>query len=71
MSSHLVIGSRGSRLALWQAEWARKTLLEYRPDLQIEIEVIKTKGDRILDAPISKIGGKGVFTSLNNSQIHS
>ncbi len=58
----VVIGSRGSRLALWQAAWARETLLASRPDLQIEVEVIKTKGDRILDAPFSEIGGKGVFT---------
>ena len=74
MDTRVVIGSRGSRLALWQAEWARKALLRYRPDLRIEIEVIRTRGDRILNAPFSDlparaasrtqagIGGKGVFT---------
>ncbi len=62
MAKHLVIGSRGSRLALWQAEWARKGLLERRSDLTVEIQVIRTKGDRISNAPFSAIGGKGVFT---------
>ena len=62
MGTRVVIGSRGSRLALWQAEWARKALLRYRPDLRIDIEVIRTRGDRMLNAPFPEIGGKGVFT---------
>ena len=58
----LKIGSRGSPLALWQAEWARSTLQGAIPGLEVDIEVIHTKGDRVLNAPFSQIGGKGVFT---------
>lgn len=56
------IGSRGSRLALVQAEWVRDRVAERHPDLRVEIEVINTKGDKILDAPLAKIGDKGLFT---------
>src|ERR1041385_4544758 len=58
MSRQLVIGSRGSKLALWQAEQARDALL---PQLDVRIEVIKTTGD-VKSDPLSIIGGKGVFT---------
>ena len=58
----LTIGSRGSPLALWQAEWARSTLIGGLPGIEVDIEVIHTKGDRILNAPFAQIGGKGVFT---------
>src|ERR1043165_5133872 len=58
MSRQLVIGSRGSKLALWQAEQARHALL---PQLDVRIEVIKTTGD-VKSDPLSVIGGKGVFT---------
>src|SRR5690348_6963105 len=61
MTSRLTIGSRGSRLALWQAEQARDRLLRLNPGLQIEIEIIKTTGD-VKSDPLSVIGGKGVFT---------
>jgi hydroxymethylbilane synthase len=62
MSGVLRIGSRGSKLALIQSEWVRDQLLALHPDLRIEIEVIHTKGDRLLDAPLAKIGDKGLFT---------
>ena len=62
MPSRLVIGSRGSRLALWQAEWARGALHEREPKLDIEVEVIRTEGDRNLGVPFTHLGGKGVFT---------
>jgi len=61
MAHRLVIGSRGSRLALWQAEQARDALLRLNPGLEIRIEVIKTTGD-VKPDPLSVIGGKGVFT---------
>lgn len=61
MVNKIKIGTRGSRLAIWQADYVRKRILENFPDLEIEIVRIKTKGDRILDAPLSKIGGKGLF----------
>jgi len=57
MSRQLVIGSRGSKLALWQAEQARDRLRGY----DVRIEVIKTTGD-VKNDPLSVIGGKGVFT---------
>ena len=62
MKSSLVIGSRGSRLALWQSEWVKGRLSESFPGLDIRIEIIKTTGDANTHAPLSVIGGKGVFT---------
>jgi hydroxymethylbilane synthase len=56
----LAIGSRGSQLALWQANYIRERL-EAR-GAECRIEIIKTTGDKILDAPLNKIGGKGLFT---------
>ena len=61
MSKKLRIGTRGSQLALWQANWVREQLENCYPDLEIEIETIKTTGDKILDVPLAKIGGKGLF----------
>ncbi|MBE0477031.1 MAG: hydroxymethylbilane synthase [Coriobacteriia bacterium] len=57
----LVIGTRGSKLALWQSNHI-KSRLEEITGLPVELRVIKTTGDRILDAPLAKIGGKGLFT---------
>jgi hydroxymethylbilane synthase len=56
------IGTRGSRLALIQSEQVRDILSSHFPDIAFELVVIKTTGDRILDAPLSKIGDKGLFT---------
>ena len=56
------IGTRGSQLALYQAELTKKCLLEKFPELTVEIIIIKTKGDKILDVALSKIGDKGLFT---------
>jgi hydroxymethylbilane synthase len=61
VSSSIKIGTRGSKLALWQAEWVRSTLIDKYPSLSIDLVVIKTKGDKILDVPLAKIGGKGLF----------
>jgi len=58
----VVIGSRGSALALWQANWAKRKLASAYPDLRVEIEVIKTEGDRLSETPVSQIGGKEVWT---------
>ena len=60
--STIVIGSRGSELALWQAQWVKQRLAGMHPSLRVEIRVIRTTGDKILDAPLSKIGDKGLFT---------
>ncbi len=56
------IGTRGSKLALWQANQVKTTLATAFPNLAVEIIVIKTKGDIILDVSLSKIGDKGLFT---------
>ncbi|MFW6246503.1 MAG: hydroxymethylbilane synthase, partial [Tangfeifania sp.] len=56
------IGTRGSQLALYQAKKTQKILVEKFPELTVEIDVIKTKGDKILDVALSKIGDKGLFT---------
>lgn len=57
----VVIGTRGSRLALWQAEWVQARLREMAPDLEVSLRRIKTSGDKILDVPLANIGGKGLF----------
>lgn len=62
INDHLTIGSRGSRLALWQAEWVQQKLVALRPQLTVHIEIIKTTGDQLKNAPLSVIGGRGVFT---------
>ena len=56
------IGSRGSKLALWQANWVKSELAKIHKNIIFEIVIIKTKGDKILDSPLSKIGDKGLFT---------
>jgi hydroxymethylbilane synthase len=55
------IGTRGSVLALWQAEWVRSQILSLHPDCQVDIVKIKTTGDKILDVPLAQVGGKGLF----------
>ncbi len=57
----LTIGSRGSKLALWQSNHI-KDRLEALTGLPVEIKVIRTTGDKILDVPLAKVGGKGLFT---------
>jgi hydroxymethylbilane synthase len=61
VTERLRIGTRGSALALWQAHHIRDRLLALHPSLSIEFEVIVTRGDQILDRPLSEVGGKGLF----------
>ena len=56
------IGTRASRLALWQAEFVAAELRKFFPALEVELVHVHTTGDKILDAPLAKIGGKGLFT---------
>ncbi len=58
----LIIGSRGSELALWQARFVKRELERKNKNLLVEIKIINTKGDKILDVALSKIGDKGLFT---------
>lgn len=61
-SGAVTIGTRASKLALWQAEYIAAQIEQYHPSLHVELMKMTTKGDRILDAPLAKIGGKGLFT---------
>jgi hydroxymethylbilane synthase len=55
------IATRGSALALWQANWVRDRLMADDPHLAVELLVLKTRGDKILDRALSEVGGKGLF----------
>ena len=59
--SELRIATRSSPLALWQAEEVARRLKLLYPDLKVPLVLMKTKGDKLLDAPLAKIGGKGLF----------
>ena len=61
MKNKVVIGTRGSKLALWQAEWVKSELQRMNPGLQVDLNKIKTTGDKILDVPLAQVGGKGLF----------
>ncbi len=58
----LIIATRESKLAMWQAEHIQARLQEAHPDLEVVINSMTSKGDQILDTPLAKIGGKGLFT---------
>jgi hydroxymethylbilane synthase len=55
------VGTRGSQLALWQAEWVQHQLRAIAPDISVILKRIQTSGDKIQDVPLAKIGGKGLF----------
>lgn len=57
----LRIATRKSQLAMWQAEYVRDRLMAAHSGLEVELVPLSTKGDKILDTPLSKIGGKGLF----------
>ncbi|WP_320170962.1 hydroxymethylbilane synthase [Maridesulfovibrio sp.] len=57
----ITIATRGSKLALWQAEHISDLLREEYPGIDVQLLKIKTKGDKILDVPLAKVGGKGLF----------
>jgi len=61
MPKPVTIATRGSRLALWQAEWVRSALCERFPGMSVQLAIIKTQGDRILGVPLAEVGGKGLF----------
>lgn len=67
------IATRRSALALWQAEFVKAELQKFHPDLEVELIPITSKGDKILDVPLAKVGGKGLFvkeleTALQNNE---
>lgn len=59
---NLVIGTRGSKLALWQANYIADCIRRQYPEIEVTLQHITTTGDKILDVPLAKIGGKGLFT---------
>lgn len=61
MKKRLIIATRGSRLALWQAQYVRDRLLVHRPALEIALLPVRTAGDMFLQAPLAEAGGKGLF----------
>lgn len=71
MSTDLLrIATRKSPLALWQAEHVRQRLQAFHPELTIELVTMSTQGDRVLDSPLAKIGGKGLFVKeLENGML--
>ncbi|WP_019552021.1 hydroxymethylbilane synthase [Propionispira raffinosivorans] len=62
MKKNIIIGTRSSKLALWQAEHIAACLKKQYPGLTVELKHVMTTGDKILDTPLAKIGGKGLFT---------
>ncbi|HSL61221.1 MAG TPA: hydroxymethylbilane synthase [Desulfotignum sp.] len=75
MTREIRIGTRGSQLALWQADHVKTLITSAFPDTVVTITVIKTTGDRITDRPLAQVGGKGLFvkeieTALLASEIH-
>lgn len=62
MKKTITIGTRKSLLALWQSNYIKSCLEKEYPDCEVRLQKIVTKGDKILDVPLSKIGGKGLFT---------
>ena len=69
MLSKLRIATRKSPLALWQAEYVKSRLLEIHDGLEVELVTMSTKGDKILDTPLAKIGGKGLFVKELEAQM--
>jgi hydroxymethylbilane synthase len=61
MTDLIRLGTRGSQLALWQAKWVQKAISRLLPEATIELKVIKTQGDKILDVPLARVGGKSLF----------
>ncbi len=61
MKNTIRIGTRGSQLALWQANFIKSRIETLFPDLEVALTIIKTTGDRITDRPLAMVGGKGLF----------
>ena len=71
MTRKILIGSRGSDLALWQAKFVKTHLESHFPDRLFEIKIINTTGDQIIDVALSKIGDKGLFTRQIETELLS
>jgi hydroxymethylbilane synthase len=69
LKKKIIIGSRGSELALWQANFVKRELEKKHQQIIAEIKIVKTKGDKILDVALSKIGDKSIFTKELETQL--
>ena len=69
MKKKIIIGSRGSELALRQANFVKRELEKKHQQIIAEIKIVKTKGDKILDVALSKIGDKSIFTKELETQL--
>ncbi len=69
--ARIIIGSRGSKLAMTQAQWVSDRIRFFRPDLEVHIKKITTSGDKITDVPLAKVGGKGLFTKEIENELLS
>lgn len=61
MKNHITIGTRGSQLALWQANFIKSEIERLFKEIKVDLKIIKTTGDRITDRPLAQVGGKGLF----------
>ena len=71
MNHKIIIGSRGSELARWQANFVKKEIEKKNKNVLVEIKIIKTKGDKILDVALSKIGDRSLFTKELEIELRS
>ena len=72
LPSKIRIATRKSPLALWQAYFVRDSLIAHYPDLEVELVKMVTQGDKILDTPLAKVGGKGLFVKeLENGMLRN
>ncbi len=72
MTARLVVGTRGSALALWQSEHVAALVREaHRGAVEVELRTFSTRGDRVLDRPLPAIGGKGLFTAELEEALHA
>ncbi len=69
MKNTILIGTRGSDLAMWQAEWVKKEIKRHNPLINVDIIKIKTTGDQIVDRPLALVGGKGLFVKEIEKQL--
>jgi hydroxymethylbilane synthase len=69
LKKKVIIGSRGSELALWQANFIKRELEKKHKQIKVEIKIVKTKGDKILNVALSKIGDKSLFTKELETQL--
>ena len=65
----MILGTRGSELAMWQANRMKELLLKANPGIEIEIKTIKTKGDIVTEVPLGKIGDEGLFTKALEDEL--